>query len=370
VRLRQRVSSSNLPAMLSPHTSPDLREDISYCIEGWIGDQQQEALPESDPKSHGISTSYGMSDLPRTRALERAISPSKRQRTSDAGSSSQWVERLSSVDPASALPSFTEPTSSGTSASRAPSPTKSIRNRRIQLDYTSPEVYFGPPKNVQDSEEGSSDSSSGSESAERTPPTLQQIQQLSLEHTIAAPNTDSQYGIPPAISALVKRLSEEAADPVLPPDIISRISSMSPTESFRKPLPDASPSNRPAQKLLRHTSRLFEMARELYAGSYDESAWYPLIRDILIDPPHFASGTPFVKHEEAHTRQVCTDLLPEQNGSRIPTVKVDHLLQFNPGHRNIGPLYRAVFRSQTPPFRYRPLMTPSPRKPSLVLSSR
>jgi hypothetical protein len=149
---------------------------------------------------------------------------------------------------------------------------------------------------------------------------------------------------------LVRRLSEEAADPVLPPDIILHISRIAPTESFRKSLPDPSSSSKPALKLCRHISRLFEMARELYAGSYDESAWYPLIRDILIDPPHAASATPFVKHEEAHTRQLCTDLLPEQNESRIPTVKVDHLLQFNPGHKNIGPLYRAVFRSQPSSF--------------------
>jgi hypothetical protein len=317
--------------MLSPHNGPDSRQDISYCVEGWVVDQHKQALLESGPKPGDISR-YGMSDLPWTRATERASSPSKRQRTSNAGSSSQWVERLSSIDPASTLPSFTEPTSSGTSASRAPSPTKSIRNRRIQLEYTNPAIYFGPPKNIQDSEEGSSDSSSGSGAH------LQQIQRLSLEHTTAGLNSDSQNVIPPAISALVRRLSEEAADPVLPPDIISRINSMSPTESFRQPEPGMNPSARPAQKLFWHISRLFEMARELYASSYDESAWYPLIREILIDAPHLASSTPFVKHEEAHTRQVCTDLLPEQNGGRIPTVKVDHLLQFNPGHRHISPL--------------------------------
>jgi hypothetical protein len=272
VHYGKRVPSSNLPTMLSPHTSPDLREDISYCIEGWIGDQQKQAQPESDAKSRRTSPPREMSDQTWTRAFERPSSPSKRQRTSDAGSSFQWVERLSFVGPGSALPSFTEPTSSGTSASRAPSPTKSIRNRRIQLDYTNPAVYFGPPKNVHDSEEGSSDNSSRSGSAEWTPPTLQQIQQLSLEHIIPASNTDSQYGIPHAISVLVKRLSEEIANPVLPPDIISPISKISPTKSFRKPLPDASPSNRSAQKLLRHISKLFEMARELYAGSYNKSA--------------------------------------------------------------------------------------------------
>lgn len=125
---------------------------------------------------------------------------------------------------------------------------------------------------------------------------------------------------------------------------------MSPTESFRQPEPGMNPSDRLAQKLFWHISRLFEIARELYASSYDESAWYPLIREILIDAPYLASSTLFVKHEEGYTRQVCTDLLLEQNGGRIPTVKVDHLLQFNPGHRCISPLYRAVFRSQSPSF--------------------
>lgn len=79
-------------------------------------------------------------------------------------------------------------------------------------------------------------------------------------------------------------------------------------------------------------------------------ALYIIIRDILIDPPHAASATPFVKHEEAYIRQVCTDLLPEPNESRIPTVKVDHLLQINPSHKKVGLLYRAGFRSQPPSF--------------------
>ena len=339
VRCSNHISSPHFSTMVS-HTSCDSREDFSYCIEGWIRDQQKQTEPESDTKSRRASARHKMSDQPLTPQLsERPSSPSKRQRTSEAGSGSQWVERLSSVGLDSALPTFTEPTSSGTSASRAPSPTKSVRNRRIQLDYTSPAIYFGPPKNSHDSEEESSDNDSRSGSAERAAPTLQL---LSLEHTIIASNIEGQHGIPPDISALVQRLSEETADPVLPPDITLQISRISPTESFRKPLPDTNPSSKSSRKHLRHISRLFEMARELYAGSYDESAWYPLIRDILIDPPHATSATPFVKHEEAHTRQVCTELLPQQKDSRVPTVRVDHLLQFNPSHKQISPLYRAL----------------------------
>jgi hypothetical protein len=91
------------------------------------------------------------------------------------------------------------------------------------------------------------------------------------------------------------------------------------------------------------------MARDLYSGSYDEAAWYPLIRMVLIGPPG-TSSQPFVKHEEAHTRLVCSDLLPQQNGKSISTVKVDHMLQFNPGHRQIGPLYKPIFQSQPPSF--------------------
>jgi hypothetical protein len=348
VRCGKHVSSPHFSTMVSPHTSCDSRGDFSSCIEGWIRDQQKQTEPESDTKSRRASARHKMSDQPLIPQLsERPSSPSKRQRTSEAGSGSQWVERLSSVGLDSALPTFTEPTFSGTSASRAPSPTKSVRNRRIRLDYTSPAIYFGPPKNSHDSEEESSDNDSRSGSAGRAAPTLQP---LSLEHTIMASNIEVQHGIPPDISALVQRLSEEAADPVLPPDITLQISRISPTESFRKPLPDTRPSSKSSRKHLRHISRLFEMARGLYARSYDESGWYSLIGDILIDPPHTTSATPFVNHERAHKRQVCTELLPQQKDSRVPTVKVDHLLQFNPSHKQISPLYRAVFRSQPPSF--------------------
>ncbi|KAF8861397.1 hypothetical protein BDZ45DRAFT_740462 [Acephala macrosclerotiorum] len=235
----------------------------------------------------------------------------------------------------------------------APSPTKSIRSRRIQLDYTIPAISFGPPGPSRDSEEEvSNNSDSASQDAEQISPTIrQQVGNLSLEHADLTSSADIDAGIPPGISALIKRLSEEAADPVLPLDIISRISRISPTESFREPKAAEIPRSRiTPRKLLGHVSKLFEMAREWYAGSYDEAAWYPLIRMILIGPPGTTSSNPFVKHEEAHTRVVCSDLLSQQNDKPIPTVKVDHLLQFNPSHRLISALYKPVSRSQPPSF--------------------
>jgi hypothetical protein len=63
----------------------------------------------------------------------------------------------------------------------------------------------------------------------------QQVRKLSLEHADVTSSTDIDAGMPLMISALIKRLSEEAAGPVLPRDIISRISRISPTESFREP---------------------------------------------------------------------------------------------------------------------------------------
>jgi hypothetical protein len=116
--------------------------------------------------------------------------------------------------------------------------------------------------------------------------------------------------MPPTISALIRRLSEEAADPVLPRDIITRINRLSPTEFFRDPrAAEISHSKTASSKLLKHVSKLYDMARELYAGSYDKAAWYPLIRTILVGPPSTTSSNPFVKHEEAHTRVVCSYLM-------------------------------------------------------------
>jgi len=161
----------------------------------------------------------------------------------------------------------------------------------------------------------SDNSDSELQSAEQTAPTIhQQVRKLSLEHADVTSSTDIDAGMPLMISALIRRLSEEAAGPVLPRDIISRISRISPTESFREPKAVQIPYSRTPKitppKLLGHISKLFDMARELYAGSYDEAAWYPLIRMILIGPPGTTSSNPFIKHEEAHTRVVCSDLLP------------------------------------------------------------
>ncbi|KAF4630736.1 hypothetical protein G7Y89_g7402 [Cudoniella acicularis] len=331
------------------------RNHFDNCIKGWLEDQPEQGQFELASALPSFIQRV-MSDTPAqpwaAGPLDRPVSPSKRQRTLETNSSSQWVERISRPDGDSALSTFTEPTPSTTSASRAPSPTKSVRSRRVQLDYTNPAIFFGPPGQSYGSEEEMSDNSdSESQSAEQTAPTInQQVRKLSLEHAGITSSAVIDASIPPTISALIRRLSEEATDPVLPRDIISRISSALPTESFREPRAPEIPHSRTTRQFFRHVSKLFNMARELYAGSYDEAAWYPLIRMILIGPPGTNSSNPFVKHEEAHTRVVCSDLLPQQNGKPIPTVKVDHLLQFNPGHRLISPLYKPVFQSQPPSF--------------------
>jgi hypothetical protein len=113
----------------------------------------------------------------------------------------------------------------------------------------------------------SDNSDSESQRAEQTAPTIQQqVRKLSLEHV------DGPASIPPTISALIRRLSEEAADPVLPRDIISRISAASPTEFFREPKAPEIPYSKTTRQFFRHVSELFNMARELYAGSHDEAA--------------------------------------------------------------------------------------------------
>jgi hypothetical protein len=83
-RARKRVSSPNIPTMPSPHTSSDPRKGISFCVEGWVRNQQRQTDLESKTESHRTSARHDMSDQPWTpRPLERSSSPSKRQRTSD-----------------------------------------------------------------------------------------------------------------------------------------------------------------------------------------------------------------------------------------------------------------------------------------------
>lgn len=330
----------------SPGSFSQRDPNLDYCIEGWIEDQGDQVGP---PFIRQSSTRHVVDDT--SAPLERSTSPSKRQRTSetDSSSGSKWVERVSRLDSEAASSFFKEPSTSATSTSRAASPTKSIRSRRIQLDYTFPAIFFGTPR--QDSEDSISDTSKPSEGAGSGTPTIsQRVRTLSLEDPSLPSNPNVNNDIPVEICDLIQRLSEEAANQVLPDDIISRIKKISPTEFFREPKANDAPrSTTRSHNLLKHISTIFGMARDLYAGSYDEAAWYPTIRMVLIGPPG-TSSQPFVKHEEAHTRLVCSDLLPQQNGKPISTVKVDHMLQFNPGHRQIGPLYKSIFQSQPPSF--------------------
>ncbi|RDL40194.1 uncharacterized protein BP5553_00173 [Venustampulla echinocandica] len=124
--------------------------------------------------------------------------------------------------------------SSFTNSSLTPSPTKSVRSRRVQLDYTKPAMFFGPLGQSYGSEEEMSDNGdSESRSAEQTAPTIhQQVRKLSLEHADVTSSAVIHARIPPTVSSSIRRLLGEAADPVLPRDIISRISFASPTEYF------------------------------------------------------------------------------------------------------------------------------------------
>lgn len=138
-------------------------------------------------------------------------------------------------------------------------------SRRVQLDYTSPAIFFGPPGQSYDLEEEMSDNSdSVSQSAKQTAPTIhQQVRKLSLEHADLTSSAVTDASIPPTISALIRRLLEEAADPVLPRDTISRISSTSPTKSFREPRAPEIPHSK-------ITQQLFSMSRNclIWQGNY------------------------------------------------------------------------------------------------------
>jgi hypothetical protein len=64
----------------------------------------------------------------------------------------------------------------------------------------------------------------------------------------------------------------------------------------------------------------------------------PLVRDILVGPlpPPTFSSTAFFIVEESQTILVHSDLFPTSGGYPIPSVKMDHLLQFNREHPNVG----------------------------------
>ncbi len=209
------------------------REDFNYCIEGWIDDQQSPAEPDFITTSLKRQNMDDSSESPK-----RPTSPSKRQRTADTHSGTKWADRVSQLDNDAASSFFKEP-SSATSASRAASPAKSVRTRRIQLEYTNPAIFFGPPRAASDSDDGISDTSESS--SEIVEPS--HIAMSTLEHVDPISNTDAETAIPPEICSLIKRLSEEAADPILPLDIVS--------QSTESPLRNPFSSQRPGMLLLR-----------------------------------------------------------------------------------------------------------------------
>jgi hypothetical protein len=285
--------------------------------------------------------SENLRECQKSGSISRPGSPNKRQRVSTTESDvtpSQWTERISWMS--SQVTTVADRTQSASSVSRTPSPTKSIRSRRILLDYTKPSVYFGPPMSPDGSE-------SDSDSSENGLDTDIQAEIGRLSHLEDSPDVH----IPPHISAITRRFSEEAAAPCLPDEIVKQLRKLSPVEDFANIRTSQNPrlSLEPSE-LLRHVSSLFRIAGQLYATSLDESAWYPLVREVLIGPDSSENTNAFIKQEEAHLRVLCSELLPTHNAKPISSVKVDHVLQFNPANRRVNKLYRSLFTSQPPSF--------------------
>ncbi len=268
------MSRGSFPSVVpTPISSPTTLfslngEYFNHSIEGWIDDQRG---PGGSDFLTSSWTRHDMKDFSESPTC--SASPSKRQRTWDTNSNSKGADRVSRLDNDGAS-SFFKESSFTTSASRAASLTKSVRSRRIQLDYTKPAIFFGPPGQASDSEDGTSDTNESS--SQITEPTISQhITMLTLEYVDPTHNTDADISIPSEICNLIKRLSEEAAEPILPSDIVSRINMISPTEFFFEPKAgDAPTSTKSSRRLLKHISIILGMARDLYAGSCDEATWY------------------------------------------------------------------------------------------------
>lgn len=186
---------------------------------------------------------------------------------------------------------------------------KSINHRLGLLGISSPKVFFGQPYRSE-----------------------------------AATLTETEPVIPPLVSNLIREFSQEAANPSLPRNVLSRIGMMSPTEAFPAVTEYPRPS-RESEKLFGHVSNLFYAALLLQRSNSDQSSWYNLTRMVL-------SGTlgDLIEVGEAQTKVLCYNLLPKHNGDTLPSAKVDHLLQFNPWHSRIEPKLMSVFQWQTPAF--------------------
>ena len=123
------------------------------------------------------------------------------------------------------------------------------------------------------------------------------------------------------------------------------------------------PNAENAKALLTHVLSIHTSALEIFSGSLDESAWYPIVRSILCGPPpslpsaltvpsqmedliaYFtptitAPTFPLVKVCEAQTKLLDQALLPKITGRSIGNEKVDYVVQLNPQH----PLLRDVLR--------------------------
>ena len=75
----------------------------------------------------------------------------------------------------------------------------------------------------------------------------------------------------------------EATNPISFSEIVSRIK-LSPTEFLELNATNAPPLSSTSRNLYKHVSTLFSIARDLYTGAYEEAAWYPLVRMVLVGP--------------------------------------------------------------------------------------
>jgi hypothetical protein len=276
----------------------------------------------------------------------------KRRRISDSVEASRsgahstpslWSGRvMNTADAVATIPS--DHTSVSQPPSRAPSRSKSVRTRRIQLQYSDPPIFFGPPETY-----GNWTKKGDSESAANK-----------YDHA------DESESIPDTVCEVARRFSEEAANPSFESGMMSVIRALSPLESMPCPGNNANTpyTTDEVRMLLPHVSKIFSIAQDLYAGSYEENSWYPLVREVLDDPPHLRCLHQFFKVEESQSRSIHSELLPCEAGKPISTVKVDQVLQFNAHHPDIIPVFRPVFRSQSSSFSLSAFNDPAAAKTS------
>lgn len=152
-----RSSDCSNPTTMSPPFHHQ-RKHFDYFIEGWLEGQPEEGQFDLGRAPPSFKQRV-MSDTPtqpcgsRTPRLPRVTEQettnfrdNELQRQTRAHNG---VKRISRLDGDSVLSPFTEPATSATSASRAPSPSKSVRSRRGSVGLYKPcntyQYSSGPP---------------------------------------------------------------------------------------------------------------------------------------------------------------------------------------------------------------------------------